>query len=591
MLREVVLNTFLFIALTSSFNYQYSFSRSKFSPWVKKAFNQQQENFHTGSIFKHKTLMSMTEQVPDTTETPKVQVDDFSQYKVGQQYEGKVISAKNFGCFVDISKGSNVLVPRSQLSNGNFEKLKKMADDKSQDLIKIELIDISAENQTLAAKFIPAVGQGRADLSSLEGVDFGDRLLKASVVSVHDFGVFAQLEEYGVEGLIPTSRLPEKLQLSELKEKYPAGTGLEVRVEEVNIDRKKLILSMKNNRADVSAFTDLPQDKWMQATVQSTSSFGLFVRPAGSNNVGLVHVSRIPRDLVKILKSRMSEEDLKGDKSDVEKLFQEGDVIKVRVQAVKVGSRRLEMSMLPYRASDDNDDYIVEGRDPEGEEFRSFEDNDDEVDKFDPENVILWWRGAPYVKTPYGAVLDQDEETAVLNESADIVDGTWRRMFELDMRAEAADFSSKVLDKELKELADEIGELSGLDEEMIDAAGYGMTMDSKPDFGAFVALDSLPEEWKKEMEFFKQLSVTEGAISQKLRGGQKEEKAEFDSLLREVELELDQAAPKQPKTVDPVIAAVTEAETAEGAPEASSESPVAAATENAAPAAEEAKEA
>ena len=37
-------------------------------------------------------------------------------------------------------------------------------------------------------------------------------------------------------------------------------------------------------------------------THQSVSPFGLFVRPAGYENVGLVHMSRVPRDLVYALK-------------------------------------------------------------------------------------------------------------------------------------------------------------------------------------------------------------------------------------------------------------------------------------------------
>ena len=33
-----------------------------------------------------------------------------------------------------------------------------------------------------------------------------------------------------------------------------------------------------------------------------------------------------------------------------------------------IGSRRIELSMLPYKVDDeDEDDYVVEGRDPEGE--------------------------------------------------------------------------------------------------------------------------------------------------------------------------------------------------------------------------------
>jgi hypothetical protein len=45
----------------------------------------------------------------------------------------------------------------------------------------------------------------------------------------------------------------------------------------------------------------------------------------------------------------------------------------------------------------------------------------------------LWWRGEPYVKS---SLLENavDEEIDVLNESKDIVEGTWRRMFEIDLR-------------------------------------------------------------------------------------------------------------------------------------------------------------
>ena len=40
----------------------------------------------------------------------------------------------------------------------------------------------------------------------------------------------------------------------------------------------------------------------------------------------------------------------------------------------------------------------------------------------------------------------KDEEAEVINESPAIVEGTWRRMFEVDMREDAADFSSKILE-------------------------------------------------------------------------------------------------------------------------------------------------
>jgi ribosomal protein S1 len=102
--------------------------------------------------------------------------------------------------------------------------------------------------------------------------------------------------------------------------------------------------------------------------VDSVTSFGMFVRPAGYDVTGLVHFSRIPRDLISALKVRAPIA-AGANMTDVEALFTAGDVLKIRVHQVKEEERRLELSMLPYKAGDgDEDDYVVEGRDPEPEE-------------------------------------------------------------------------------------------------------------------------------------------------------------------------------------------------------------------------------
>ena len=116
--------------------------------------------------------------------------------------------------------------------------------------------------------------------------------------------------------------------------------------------------------------------------------------------LGLVHRSQVPRDLIAALKKRVPPSK-DANQTDVEYLFSAGDVIKVRVQSVAVDSRRLDLSMLPLRTRvEDEDEYIVEGRDPEGEEYKSYEDSDEEDDKtqYDAESTLLWWKGARYVK-------------------------------------------------------------------------------------------------------------------------------------------------------------------------------------------------
>eukprot|EP01038_Epipyxis_sp_PR26KG_P012900 gene12900-17284_t len=512
------------------------------------------------------------------TDTPSIKKSnspvDFSSYAVGQEYEGTVVGVKQFGLFVNIGTGKNVLLPRSLLSRINYDKLKSLAESNSTETIKLELVGVSAENQTLSGKYISANYKNRPDISIMKDVDVA-KVLDGAVVSAHDFGIFVELTEYGVEGLVPASRLSMKDSSQSIKSAFPVGTAVKVQVESVNVENKRLVLSMRGTKstADLQDATGLPSNQWFQAIVQNVASFGLFVRPAGFDLNGLVHSKGIPRDLVSTLLKR-NPKPVSLNKTDVEYLFSAGDVIKVRVHSLPNAAtgKKLELSMLPFRAvEDDGDDYFVEGRDPEGEENDNQFNNDDDEDKsYDAEDTLLWWKGEPYKKS--GLLSDAvDEETAVLNESVDIVEGSWRRMFEVDMREDAADFSSKAVDADLKEMEDEIGELSGLDVDLIDAGGFGTTFKANR-FGSFVSSSIIPAEWKDELDFFKELESTESTITAKLRGGKVVEQSEFESLLKEVELELEQASARsRGRTRDPVASetAVEESAAAVEEPEVS----------------------
>lgn len=130
---------------------------------------------------------------------------DFSAFAVGQQYDGELMSAKAFGIFVDISKGHNVLIPRSKISAGNFAKLKELVDASDKNKVKIEITEVDPEKQTLSGKYIDPNYKERkvADLSKFE---LG-QVVKGKVVSTHEFGVFVNLEEFDCDGLLPMSRI------------------------------------------------------------------------------------------------------------------------------------------------------------------------------------------------------------------------------------------------------------------------------------------------------------------------------------------------------------------------------------------------
>jgi predicted RNA-binding protein with RPS1 domain len=414
--------------------------------------------------------MTTTDAPEAATPSPVAETSNpFSSLSVGQELEGTCKAAKQFGVFVDVALGTDILLPRSILSRGNFEKLKKLADTKSKEKVKVEIVSINAENKTLSGKYVSSnYKKDRSDLSALDGKEISSQFFNATVISAHDFGIFAELDDYGVEGLVPASKLPDLTDT--IQNSFPAGKTVLVQIEEMNVGEKKLVLSMKfESRAAVDSFVEVPHTKWFQGIIQSVSNFGLFVRPAGHDSVGLVHASRIPRDLLASLK-KIAPITPGTNKTDIEALFAENDVIKVRVHSVNAGSRRLELSMLPFKTDeDDEDDYVVEGREPEGEESYSREQQDDDEaeEEYNAEDTLLWWRGKPYAAAEVAAS-STDEETDIINENIAVVEGTWRRMFEIDMREDELDFSSKIAEEERKELEEELGELMGLDEDMDD---------------------------------------------------------------------------------------------------------------------------
>merc|ERR1711871_1892101 len=218
--------------------------------------------------------------------------------------------------------GANILLPRSVISRGAYSKLTKMAETKSTDPVKVEIVSVDKEKNTLSGKYIPTGVTQILNINDLQaqGADvYRAKQLQATVVGVHDFGVFAELDEYGAEGLIPVSRLPE----GEVPQSYAVGSTVTVSIEEMNQEKKKMTLKMKSagtggavsSSSGGDSLPGVPANRWMQAVVTSVSKFGLFVRPAGQDVVGLVHVSRISPRLMSILKQTANPAP-DGDKTD-----------------------------------------------------------------------------------------------------------------------------------------------------------------------------------------------------------------------------------------------------------------------------------
>eukprot|EP00595_Chromulina_sp_UTEXLB2642_P000156 CAMPEP_0196761602 /NCGR_PEP_ID=MMETSP1095-20130614/903_1 /TAXON_ID=96789 ORGANISM="Chromulina nebulosa, Strain UTEXLB2642" /NCGR_SAMPLE_ID=MMETSP1095 /ASSEMBLY_ACC=CAM_ASM_000446 /LENGTH=367 /DNA_ID=CAMNT_0042111387 /DNA_START=694 /DNA_END=1797 /DNA_ORIENTATION=- len=328
------------------------------------------------------------------------------------------------------------------------------------------------------------------------------------------------------------------------------------------------------SRGDVSVFSDVSPNVWLQGVVTSVANFGIFVRPAGYDISGLVYQTRLPRELIQTLKKISPLSVGSNNKTDIENLFHEGDVVKVRVQSVALDTKKIELSMLPFKAvEDEEDDYVIiedeEEDNNNNKKKRRFNDEDlvaedsqsedEALDGYNPLKTLLWWKGQPFNKLVASIVKSEtpvvEEEFKILTESKNVIEGTWRRMFELDMREDEADFTSKVFEQELQELEDDIGELNGLDDELITDIGFENKF--RTSIGSHIALASLPTEWKEELEYFNEIQNIESTKASSLRSGKKGEQVIFESLLKDIELDLEKTSNR--RKPEPVVEAVVEA--------------------------------
>lgn len=143
---------------------------------------------------------------------------DVSRFSVGEQFDVAVKSAKQFGIFVNIPNGPDVLLPRSVMSKTSFDRLKGLADNKSQETIKIEILSINIQNQTISAKYLST--EPTIDFASMDPKELKAKFYNGTILSVHDFGVFVKVDGCDIDGLVPASQLPDRVPGLLLKDQF-----------------------------------------------------------------------------------------------------------------------------------------------------------------------------------------------------------------------------------------------------------------------------------------------------------------------------------------------------------------------------------
>jgi len=187
----------------------------------------------------------------------------------GMRVKGTVVSLQKFGAFVDIG-GIEGLLPISEVAWSRTEKISDVLRSGQEIEVIIKKIDWEQERFSFSLKDILAdPWEGVAEKYPVGSFHEG------KVVRLAPFGAFVALSE-GIDGLIHISKLGGGRRISHPREVLKEGQAIEVQVEAVDRDNRKVSLALAEvSRAETEAAETIKEYKQREAEApQNMGSLG-----------------------------------------------------------------------------------------------------------------------------------------------------------------------------------------------------------------------------------------------------------------------------------------------------------------------------
>lgn len=161
----------------------------------------------------------------------------WNSIEVGKKYEGTVKSLTDFGAFVDIG-GVDGLIHISELSWGKIKHPSQVLT--VGDKVEVTVLEFDRDKRRISLGYRKAEDNPwyKAD----EKYKVGD-VVKGKVVRMVPFGAFVELEK-GVDGLVHISQI-SSVRIAKPEDVLKIGMEVEVKIVDVNIEAKKISLSIK----------------------------------------------------------------------------------------------------------------------------------------------------------------------------------------------------------------------------------------------------------------------------------------------------------------------------------------------------------
>lgn len=266
---------------------------------------------------------------------------------------------------------------------------------KKNDIVKVSIVEADKSNKRLRLSTRPSRILNSAatvkdqEITAVSQISAGD-VVRGFVKSVSDVGLFVALGGH-VVAHVKIANLSDKF-LKKWKEEFQVDQLVKGRVLSVDEAAGRIDMSLKESAVEkdyvpLTTFHDIKEGQILTGKVRKVETYGAFIEIDHSANVrGLCHRSEMAENPV----------------ADPQKLYSEGDAVKVFVILVDIEKRRVNFSLKSSHFDSDSDDSDLDMEDVQ-DDREPVDDSDDEM-----EGVSLG--GAPVIEGPDSEDSSDEEE-------------------------------------------------------------------------------------------------------------------------------------------------------------------------------------
>ncbi len=261
--------------------------------------------------------------IKQLTEDPWIKV--FERFPVGAKMSGIVTNITDYGSFVELEDGIEGLVHVSEMSwtKKNVHPGKIVSTSEKVDVMVLE-IDVPKRRISLGIKQCVENPWEKYKANN----KIGDKI-EGEIRNITEFGLFIALTE-DIDGLVHLSDLSWDGNGDELIKNYKKGSVVEAKILDIDIEKERISLGIKQLTEDVAAteIDNIRKGSTVTCTIAEISESGLEVN-VGDNLKGFIKKNDLSRE----------RSDQKTDRYGV------GDKVDATVTSIDKKSRKISLSI------------------------------------------------------------------------------------------------------------------------------------------------------------------------------------------------------------------------------------------------------